>query len=99
MLAVLLVVNVTSVNVKFVPTLVITPLGLYEKPLEALLAMVVLDTVSPVKFGTAVAMRIPAFPLFSMVEFVMTTSVTAAVLLNATPAPWLSFETTFDRVM
>ena len=84
---VLFVVNVTSVNEKFVPTFASVPFGLYVNPLDALLAIVVLDTVSPVKFGTADAIRIPALPLVEIVEPVITTSVIAAVLLNATPAP------------
>jgi hypothetical protein len=70
-----------------VPTFEAVPFGLYENPLDALLAIVVLDTVSPVKFGTADAIRMPAFPFVEIVEPVITTSVIAAVLLNATPAP------------
>ena len=96
--AVLLVVNVVSVNVKSVPTFEPAPSGLNEKPLEALLAMVVLETVSPVKLVTAVAILMPEFPLPDRVEPLMTTSVIAGVPLNAMPTPPLPTDATFANV-
>ena len=86
-LAVQLLVKVTSVKVKLVPVFA-EPLGSYEKPEEPLLEIVEFETVSPLKLLTAEAIRRPAPELLLIVESAMAISVTTMLsALKAIPSP------------